>query len=67
MEYRYRLVVGEKGNETGHILSCKAKTIEGSVRSLKKAMRPYKGHGWGRVEYTCPEMEGWGWVWKIIE
>jgi hypothetical protein len=47
----YRLVVGEKGNNQGHIISTNAKSEKGARIALGKELAKYKGDGWGRVEY----------------
>jgi hypothetical protein len=46
----YRLVVGERGNEQGHIEQLNAANIKQAKRELTVALREYKGDGWGRVE-----------------
>lgn len=46
----YRLVVGEQGNEQGHIVGTRANTLEEAERALKRQLRGYKGNGWGRIE-----------------
>lgn len=46
----YRLIVGEIGNEIGHIIPTRAKSEGSARRALARALRPYGGHGWGRVE-----------------
>jgi hypothetical protein len=45
----YRLIVGETGNELGHIHECGAKSLDGARRALRRLMRPYGGDGWGVI------------------
>jgi len=53
----YRLVVGEKGNEKGHIIPLKVDSDEAAKKALKKEMKKYGKDGWGRVEYMDREEE----------
>lgn len=46
----YRIVVGEVGNEIGHIKECSAQTEIGAKRQLTQALSRYKGDGWGYIE-----------------
>lgn len=48
--HSYRLVVGETGNEQGHIVACHAITRADAEKALARAVAPYKGEGWGRIE-----------------
>lgn len=57
--YEYRLVVGEVGNEMGHIIDSNAKTEKGARIALGKELAKYGGDGWGRIEYRC---EGYDWM-----
>jgi len=58
-EMTYRIVVGEKGNEQGHIEYLDDGTTEAEAKkALRKALRAYAGDGWGRVEY---DYAGTGW------
>jgi len=50
-EGTYRLVVGEKGNEKGHVVQTAAITIVAAYEALGAELKAYKGDGWGRVEY----------------
>ena len=50
MNTKYRIIVGEKGNEQGHIIPTRATTADGAWRAYRKAMQPYAGDGWGRIE-----------------
>lgn len=61
METKYRLIVGEVGNERGHVISSTAKTSRGTRIALGKALAKYKGDGWGRVEvnYSPPDPTQW--------
>jgi len=47
----YRLVIGEQGNEQGHIKYTNAKTLRGAKTVLSKELEVYGGDGWGRIEY----------------
>lgn len=53
----YRLIVGERGNEQGHIHGCRAESLEGARRSLKRLMAPYGRDGWGII---CDVIESAG-------
>lgn len=56
---KYRLVVGERGNERGHIIPLKATSFEAASKALKRELR--KGAQWGRVEsYEGDEERGGG-------
>ncbi len=46
----YRLVVGEVGNEQGHVVSTSALTLAGARRALAARLAEYGGDGWGYVE-----------------
>lgn len=50
MNTKYRIVIGETGNEQGHIVATSAKTLEGAERALRRELDKYDGDGWGRVE-----------------
>ena len=54
----YRVIVGEVGNEQGHIIPCNAKTDTGARRILARELAAYDGDGWGRIEYRAP---GYDW------
>jgi hypothetical protein len=45
-EQTYRLVVGEVGNEQGHIIECYARSLDGARRAAHRALQPYGGDGW---------------------
>ena len=45
----YRLVVGERGNEQGYIHECRAESLEGARRALRRLMKPYGRDGWGVI------------------
>ena len=59
----YRIVVGEVGNEQGHIISTRAKSIEGALRSLKSELKKYGHDGWGYIE----EGDGTPYSWRPVE
>jgi len=46
----YRLVVGESGNEQGHVVPCRATTEIGAKRCLGRELAEYQGDGWGYIE-----------------
>jgi len=47
---KYRIVVGENGNNQGHIKSSNAKSEHGANIALGKALTEYNGDGWGYIE-----------------
>lgn len=47
---QYRLIVGETGNEQGHVIALNVLTLDGAYRALKREVAKYKGDGWGRIE-----------------
>jgi hypothetical protein len=47
---RYRLVVGESGNERGHVVPSSTKTIQGARIALGRALAHYSGDGWGTIQ-----------------
>ncbi len=52
MKERYQLLVGEKGNVIGHILSIRCKSVKSAVmRSKRVCSEWYHGDGWW-VLYT---------------
>lgn len=54
----YRIIVGERGNDYGHVIPTAAKTLLGAKRVLTRELKKYRGDGWGRIEYRQPG-EGW--------
>lgn len=54
----YRVVVGEVGNEQGHICSPMTGDEMKARRQLALELSKYKGDGWGRVE-VCRENGTW--------
>ena len=48
---RYRLIVGEVGNEQGHVVPTRAGSLKGARRALRREIDKYNGDGWGGVEY----------------
>ena len=46
----YRIIVGETGNERGHIVTTMAATERGARIVLGRQLALYEGEGWGRVE-----------------
>ena len=67
--YDYRIVVGEIGNEIGHIIPISVNSERLAKLALAKELRKYGRDGWGRVEYRTsrdgvngvPVGEGWDW------
>jgi hypothetical protein len=58
---RYRLVVGEKGNEQGHIIETKAKSYDGAKRAMRREMAAHgEGQAWGRIEVNYGTGDLWG-------
>jgi hypothetical protein len=47
---RYRIVVGEIGNEQGHIIPTSATDDAQARAALRQALKPYGRDGWGRIE-----------------
>lgn len=47
---RYTIIVGETGNEIGHICSSQTCSDAAAVRKAKRLCATYKGDGWWRVE-----------------
>jgi hypothetical protein len=50
MATRYRIIVGETGNEQGHIIDSSAATPEEATLHMRRELEPYHGDGWGRIE-----------------
>jgi hypothetical protein len=50
-EPKFRLVVGEKNDEYGHIIRSSAESPVAAYRQLKREKAKYGDNGWGRVEY----------------
>lgn len=48
---KYRLVVGEQGNEQGHIIKANAQSVKGARIALGREVAKYGGHGWGHIEH----------------
>jgi len=48
---KFRIIIGEKGNEQGHIVPLSTRTIYGAKRSLNQELRNYGGDGWGKIQY----------------
>lgn len=56
--YKYRVVVGENGNEEGHIMT--AGTTEAEAReALARELAKYRGDGWGRIEFSRVSESNW--------
>jgi hypothetical protein len=50
MKTRYTVTVGEIGNEVGHESTHNCETDAGAIRAARRAVAPYQGDGWWRVE-----------------
>lgn len=55
----YRGVVGEKGNDIGHVVAMAATNEADARAALALAVAPYGSDGWGRIEYQTAGMQGW--------
>ncbi len=60
----YRLIVGEIGNNQGHIVATAAKTERGAKIALGHALSEYYGDGWGWVEINYNENDPN--TWQVI-
>jgi hypothetical protein len=60
---QYRIVVGEVGNEIGHVISSNAKTSQGAAIALGRQLALYGGDGWGRIEVR----QGPGYDWQRMD
>jgi hypothetical protein len=47
---RYTIIVGETGNECGHLTNSSHVTDAAAVRMAKRLCAAYKGDGWWRVD-----------------
>ncbi len=57
---RYRIVVGEKGSDYGHVEALEIGSTEGDAQEmLARTLKGYGSDGWGRVEYSSDEGENW--------
>jgi len=54
----YRLIIGEQGNEMGHIIPTRATTERGVQVALARVLASYHGDSWGRVEVNYDDT-GW--------
>lgn len=54
----YRYIVGEKGNEQGHVSQEYSNALE-CHSAYQRDLESYGSDGWGRIEWTSEEMEGW--------
>ncbi len=55
----YRIVVGEIGNEQGHIVETNAKTEQGARVVLGRELAKYGREGWGRIEIDLYDDGRW--------
>jgi hypothetical protein len=49
-KHAYQIIVGETGNESGHVTSSSHVSDAAAVRKAKELCAAYKGDGWWRVE-----------------
>jgi hypothetical protein len=49
-ERSYQIIVGETGNEVGHVTSSSHVSDAAAVRKAKELCAAYRGDGWWRVE-----------------
>ena len=47
----YTIIVGETGNERGHVTDSIHASDAAAVRKAKRLCAAYRGDGWWRVEY----------------
>lgn len=59
--FDFRIIVGEKGNEQGHIVSTKAGTEAGARRVVQREIHKYQGECWFRIEYRKPNQDETSW------
>lgn len=50
MKHAYRIIIGETGNELGHVTNSSHVSDAAAVRKAKLLCATYKGDGWWRVE-----------------
>jgi len=55
----FRLTVGEVGNERGHLVPTKARTLKGAKVALRRALAAYKGDGWGKISMDMTGDGAW--------
>lgn len=49
----YRIIVGETGNECGHVTVSEHVSDAAAIRKAKRMCRAYDGDGWWRVVRDC--------------
>lgn len=55
----YRIIVGETGNEVGHIIDTTATSIVSARRILVRELAKYRGDGWGYIEADLYDDNRW--------
>lgn len=50
MKHAYQIIVGETGNECGHVHTSEHVSDAAAVRKAKRLCAAYNGDGWWRVE-----------------
>ena len=56
---KYRIVVGEVGNEQGHVISTRCTGLKGALRALKRELKKYGQDGWGYIEVGGGTPSSW--------
>ena len=46
----YSIIIGEVGNEVGHVITISCVSDAAAIAKAKKECRAYNGDGWWRVE-----------------
>ena len=49
-KHTYKITVGERGNERGHVTISRHISYAAAVRKAKELCSAYRGDGWWRVE-----------------
>ncbi len=49
-KHNYQIIIGETGNECGHVTSSRHASDAAAVRKAKRLCAAYRGDGWWRVE-----------------
>ncbi len=56
---QYRVIVGERGNEQGHVIGEGIESEAAARLVLADELAKYRGDGWGRIEWRTADMDGW--------
>ena len=49
-KHDYQIIIGETGNEYGHVTSSRYASDAAAIRAAKRRCAEYHGDGWWRVE-----------------